>query len=183
MPLRIIAGLALWWILGIMMSGLLGTVVTGRSPLFELRGTPFGSIAVNAIDLVVGAIATPVAVYLTGRYVDRRRFRDFGLRVNRAWWTDLTFGFVLGGTLMTAIFVVQLALGWITICGVFVVGGVPQWTFPYWFLLSVGSYLVGSVIEELLYRWFLLTNFAEGFQVGPVDARGALVTNVLSNIV
>jgi hypothetical protein len=40
MPLRILAGLALWWILGIMVSGLLGTIVTGRSPLFELRGTP-----------------------------------------------------------------------------------------------------------------------------------------------
>lgn len=123
-----------------MMSGLLGTVVTGRSPLFELRGTPVGSIAVTAIDLVVGVISTPVAIYLTGRYVDRRRFRDFGIRVNRAWWADLTFGFVLRGALMTAIFVDQLALGWVTIRGVFVVGGVPQWTFPYWFLLSYRSF-------------------------------------------
>jgi hypothetical protein len=178
MPLRILAGLALWWFLGIMMSSLLGTVVTGRSPLFELRGTPFGSIAVNAIDLLVGAISTPVAIYLTGRYVDRRRFRDFGLRVDRAWWTDLAFGFALGGALMTAIFLIQLALGWITIRGVFVVGGVPQWTFPYWFLLSVAAYLVGSVIEELLHRGFLLTNFAEGFQVGPVGARGAVAIGI-----
>jgi hypothetical protein len=178
MPLRILTGLALWWLLGIMVSGLLGTVVTGRSPLFELRGTPVGSIAVSAIDLVVGAISTPVAIYLTGRYVDRRRFRDFGLRVDRAWWTDLAFGFALGGTLMTAIFMVQLALGWITIRGVFVVGGVPQWTVPYWFLLSVGSYLVGSVIEELLHRGFLLTNFAEGFQIGPIDVRGAVVMGI-----
>lgn len=175
MPLRILAGLTLWWLFGIIVSGLLGTIVTGQSPLFEPRGTPFGSIAVTTIDLVVGAISTPVAIYLTGRYVDRRWFRDFGLRVNRAWWTDLAFGFVLGGTLMTAIFVIQLALGWITIRGIFVVGGVPQWTFPYWFLLSVGSYLIGSVLEELLHRGFLLTNFTEGFQVRPVGARGAVV--------
>ncbi|OYR51551.1 CPBP family intramembrane glutamic endopeptidase [Halorubrum sp. Ea8] len=80
---------------------------------------------------------------------------------------------------MTAIFVFQLALGWITIRDVFVVGGVPQWTFPYWFLLSVSSYLVGSVIEELLHRGFLLTNLAEGFQVGPVDARGAVVIGIV----
>jgi membrane protease YdiL (CAAX protease family) len=133
---------------------------------------------VNAIDLLVGAISTPVAIYLTGRYVDRRRFRDFGLRVDRAWWTDLAFGFALGGALMTAIFLIQLALGWITIRGVFVVGGVPQWTFPYWFLLSVAAYLVGSVIEELLHRGFLLTNFAEGFQVGPVGARGAVAIGI-----
>ncbi|MFC7028853.1 CPBP family intramembrane glutamic endopeptidase [Halomicroarcula sp. GCM10025710] len=35
------------------------------------------------------------------------------------------------------------------------------------------------MIEELLHRGFLLTNFAEGFQVGPVDARGAVVVGIL----
>lgn len=178
MPLRILAGLALWWLFGVFVSGLLGTVVTGPSPIFELRGTPVGSIAVTVIDLISGAISTPVAIYLTGRYVDRRRFRDFGLHVNRAWWTDLAFGFVLGGTLMTAIFVIQLALGWVTIRSFFAVGGVPQWTFPYWFLLSVGSYFVGSVLEELFHRGFLLTNFAEGFQVGPVGPAGAVAVGI-----
>ncbi|WP_136361947.1 hypothetical protein [Halobellus limi] len=34
------------------------------------------------------------------------------------------------------------------------------------------------MIEELLHRGFLLTNFAEGFQVGPVDARGAVVIGI-----
>lgn len=178
MPLRILVGLGLWVVIAGIVSELLATVVTGPSPIVQLRTSHFGNIAVNAIDLVVGSVSTPIAIYLAGRYVDRRWFRDFGFRIDRRWWTDLGFGFILGGVLMTGIFLLQLALGWVTITGFFVVGGVPQWTFPYWFLLSVLSYLAGSVIEELLHRGFLLTNFAEGFQIGPIGPTGAVALGI-----
>lgn len=168
MPLRIVFGLGIWVIIGGIVSDLLAMVLTGPSPFFQLRTSQLGNITINAVDLVIGSVSTPIAIYLAGRHIDRRRFRDFGLRINRRWWTDLGVGFLLGGVLMTGIFLLQLALGWITITGFFVIGGVPQWTFAYWFLLSVFSYLVGSIIEELLHRGFLLTNFAEGFQIGPV---------------
>ncbi len=178
MPLRIVVGLGLWVVIGGIVSELLAMVVTGPSPLLQLRTSYFGNITVSAIDLVVGSVSTPIVIYLAGRYVDRRRFQDFGFRLDRRWWLDLAFGFVLGGVLMTGIFLFQLAMGWIRITGFFVVGGVPQWTFPYWFLLSVLSYLAGSVIEELLHRGFLLTNFAEGFQVGSVGPTGAVAVGI-----
>jgi endonuclease-3 len=63
----------------------------------------------NAVFAAVQVVVFVGAVYLTGRFVDRRRFRDFGLHVDRAWWTDLGFGLALGAALMTGIFLVELA--------------------------------------------------------------------------
>lgn len=179
MPLRIVAGLGLWAVIGISVSRAFTVVFRGPSPLVRLGTSHMGNVAVAAADLVVGAIATPVAIYLAARYVDRRWARDLGFRFDRRWWGDLAFGFALGGALMTAIFLIQLSLGWITVTDFFVVGGVPAWTFPFWFALSVLGYTAGSVVEELLYRGFLLTNFAEGFQVGPLGPRGAVAVGTV----
>jgi len=178
MPVRILAGLVLWFVVGVTLSAILSTLVTGPSPIFRLRTTYLGNVSVRAIDIVVGSTSTPIAVYIAARFVDRRWFRDLGLRVDRQWWVDLGAGFVLGGALMTGIFLVELALGWVSITRYFVVGGVPQWTFPFWFALSVLAYVAGSVVEELLHRGFLLTNFAEGFQVGPVGSTGAVAIGI-----
>lgn len=178
MPLRIVGGLALWFVVGVTVSELVTVLVRGPSPLIRLGTSHLGNVAVNAVDLVVGATAVPLAVYLASRYVDRRRFRDLGLRIDRQWWGDLGFGFAVGGALMTAIFLLQLAAGWVTITGYFAVGGVPQWTFPLWFALSVLSYVAGSVVEELLHRGLLLTNFAEGFHVGPLGPRSAVAVGI-----
>lgn len=178
MPLRIIAGLGLWFVIGVAVSEIVTVLVRSPSPLIRLGTSHMGNVAVSAVDLVVGATAVPLAVYFASRYVDRRWFRDLGLRIDRQWWGDLAFGLALGGALMTTIFVVQLAAGWITVTDFFVVGGVPGWTFPFWFVLSVLGYLVGSVVEELLHRGFLLTNFAEGFQVGPVGPRGGVAGGI-----
>lgn len=178
MPVRILAGLGLWFVVGVTLSAILGALVTGPSPIFRLRTSHLGNVSVRAIDLVIGSTFTPIAIYLAARFVDRRWVRDFGLRFNRQWFVDLGAGFALGGALMTGIFLVELAIGWISITGFFVVGGVPGWTFPYWFVLSVLGYVAGSVVEELLHRGFLLTNFAEGFQVGPIGPAGAVAIGV-----
>ena len=47
------------------------------------------------------------SVYLAGRLLDRRWFREFGFRFDRDWWTDLGFGLGLGAVLMTGVFVVE----------------------------------------------------------------------------
>lgn len=178
MPFRVLAGLGIWFVVGVSVARVMAIVFREPSPLIRLGTSHLGNISVLAIDLVIGATAIPLAVYLAARYIDRRWFRDLGFRIDHRWWADLAFGFALGGALMTTIFLVQLALGWITITGYFAVGGVPQWTFPFWFLLSVFAYVAGSVIEELLHRGFLLTNFAEGFQVGPFGPRSAVVVGI-----
>lgn len=180
MPVRIVAGLAIWFLLGITLSVIIEAVVGGQSPIFDLRTSWFGILTVQTIQIVPGLILTPLTLYLAGRFLDRRYIRDFGLRIDRRWWIDLVAGFVLGGVLMTGMFLFQVALGWVTITGVLTTAntGIPAWTVPFWVGLSILAYLVGSVAEELLYRGFLLTNFAEGFQIGPIGARGAVVAGI-----
>lgn len=152
MPFRLVAGLGVWAVVGVALGRAAALLLTGPSPLLELRTTHVGQVAVSAVDVVVGAVGITFAIYLAARYVDRRWFRDYGLRLDRRWWVELAFGFALGGALMTGIFLVELAAGWITITGFFVVGGQPAWTFPLWFLVSVAAYVAGSVVEELLHR-------------------------------
>jgi hypothetical protein len=55
------------------------------------------------------ALVATASVWFCGRSLDGRPFSGFGLRLDRAWWSDLGFGLVLGASLMTGIFLLQLA--------------------------------------------------------------------------
>ena len=57
------------------------------------------------------ALVATASVWFCGRSLDGRPFSGFGLRLDRAWWSDLGFGLVLGASLMTGIFLLQLAAG------------------------------------------------------------------------
>ena len=122
-------------------------------------------------------VAMFVSVWLAGRFLDRRRLADFGLRLDRDWWIDFAFGLALGGGLMLAIFLIELALGWVTVQGTFVtrkpetpffLGIVP----PLVFFLTVGFY------EELFSRGYQLMNMAEGLR-GILGSRGAILLAAL----
>lgn len=161
--LRLLLGSALAGVLG---ASTLGTGVGGSS----LLGSVF-SITLST-GLVVGG------TYLAGRFVDRRRFADFGLRLDAAWWADFAAGAALGVGLMTGIFLVELAAGWVRVTGVAATRGGRA--FLPWFLFSAVLFLGVAVTEELLTRGYLLTNLAEGVSgFGPVTPRAAVVTAVV----
>ena len=119
------------------------------------------------------ALAAVASVWACGRYLDRRPFSGFGLRLDAAWWSDLGFGLLLGGLLMTGIFLVQLAAGWATVTGSFAgadgVAFLPAILAPAALFVSVGFY------EELVSRGYQLTNLAEGLNGTVVGPKGALV--------
>jgi membrane protease YdiL (CAAX protease family) len=157
-------------------SGIVGGV---RAPL----EAAFGEAAATAVGAVLGvALAggtVSLSVLIAGRYVDRRRLRDFGFRLNRAWWLDCGFGLALGAGLMTLLFLGYLAAGWVEITGTFR----PRDGVVVRLLALVGVFLVVGVYEELLARGYLLTNAAEGL-VGWVGRRGAVVAaTALSSLV
>jgi membrane protease YdiL (CAAX protease family) len=133
--------------------------------------------AVLGVGLTGGAVA--LAVVVAGRYVDRRRLGDFGLRLDRDWWLDCGFGLVLGGALMTLVFLVELAAGWVDVTGRLQ----PRDGFAVRFAGLVAVFAVIGVYEELLLRGYLLTNAAEGLR-GWLDERGAVLGAVaLSSLV
>lgn len=126
------------------------------------------------ISGVAGLGGAVLSVWLAGRFLDRRPFRDFGFHLNGGWWLDLFFGMALGALLMTAVFLAQLGLGWITVTGTFesLVHGAPFWLavlVPATLFLCVGFY------EELVSRGYQLRNAAEGLNFPSLGPRGAVL--------
>lgn len=118
-------------------------------------------------------VAALLSVWLVGRFMDRRLLRDFGFHLDARWWLDLLFGLLLGATLMTAIFVVELAFGWVTVAGSFRpvsdIPFVPAILLPFVVFVFVGFY------EELIYRGYQLRNIAEGLNYTAFGPRGAVL--------
>ncbi len=162
---------ALWRIvaLGLAMAGA-GLAIRATGLLPE-RGTRAFYVVGTAVRTVV-ALAV---VGLVGRLLDRRRLRDFGLRISGDWLVDLVFGLGLGAGLMSGIFLVGAGLGWLEVTGAWrtTVPGEPF----VWAILAPAALFTGvGIIEELLARGYLLRNVAEGLAFPQLGgARGGLV--------
>jgi hypothetical protein len=163
-----------------------GTSVGASGVLGDLAATLDAAVG-DAVAAAVGAVVSigftggvvSLSVLIAGRYVDRRRLRDFGFRLDRGWWLDCGFGLALGAGLMTLLFLVYLAAGWVEITGTLQ----PRAGFAARFLGLAGVFLIVGVYEELLARGYLLTNAAEGL-VGWVGERGAVAgATALSSLV
>ncbi|MDL5363516.1 CPBP family intramembrane glutamic endopeptidase [Halalkalicoccus sp. NIPERK01] len=170
-PVRIVAGVVIL------------AIVTGLltiPPLFVLSLLEVGLLAGAGVGAMLlstglGGVAAVVGVWLAGRYVDRRRFADFGFGVDRAWWIDFGFGLALGGLLMTGIFLLELALGWIEVTGAFAGEALLSAL-----VASLLLFLIVGVYEELLLRGYLLTNLAEGAR-GLLGIGGAVAFAILAS--
>ena len=143
-------------------SGGLDTSVLAGSPLLPL------------ISGVAGLGGALLSVWLAGRFLDRRAFAEYGLHLSRGWWLDLFFGMALGALLMTAVFVVELGLEWVTVTGVFE-SGLPGTPFGPALLVPAVLFLCVGFYEELVSRGYQLRNAAEGLNLPGVGPRGAVL--------
>jgi len=125
------------------------------------------------VNMGITLVAIVGSVALAGRFLDRRRFADFGFHLGRGWWLDLAFGMALGAALMGCIFLAEWAAGWLTIAGTL---HAPD-TQP--FVPAILSALLGFVAvgfyEELFSRGYELRNLAEGLNGRLLGERGAIV--------
>ena len=166
-------------------------IVGGMMALTLLPGVSIGygggetDAASNALKevapMLIYGLVVVAATLLAARFFDRRPISDLGLQWSARWWRDLTFGLLLGALLMFSIFLVELALGWVTIEGVFFTSqpfpfGVAFLTFLVLFAF-VGSY------EELMSRGYQLKNLAEGLNFGPVGRKVAVLLALLISAV
>lgn len=163
LPWRLLALLLAVTLLGVAVSVAAPALRRTSTSVFELvtSDAQAAAAARNVVFVASQAVVYGGAVYLVGRFVDRRWVRDFGLDLDRVWWTDLGFGFALGAALMTGVFLVELAAGWVTVSGTF---RITQTSFPFWPWFAWGflTMVAIGVTEELFTRGYLLTNLAEG---------------------
>jgi hypothetical protein len=141
---------------------------------FEVTLITASTTALTLVSIGASAVATVVGVWVAGRYLDRRRFVDYGLRIDRDWWLDCAFGLALGALLMTGVFLAKLAGGWLAVESVGAAGEALLVSV----IAAVVLFVLVGVYEELLIRGYLLTNLAEGAR-GTFGERGAIVFAVL----
>lgn len=147
-----------------------------------------GGVAIEAPEfLVISSVATLLAtlasLWVAGRLLDRRPLAGFGFNLSRAWWHDLAFGLALGAALMTGIFLVELAAGWVTVRGTFQTAQ-PGRSFLGAMAMPVVLFLCVGIYEEALARGYLLRNLSEGLNFRFVGRRGAiLLAWIISSIV
>lgn len=128
-----------------------------------------GAMLASSVASLLAALAT---LWLAGRFLDRRRLKDFGLRLDAGWWLDLGFGLALGAVLMAAIFIVQLGMGWVSVTGAFESGsGAPFWVS---ILTPVVLFLCVGIYEELIFRGYQIKNISEGLG-GLIGPRAAIL--------
>jgi len=119
-----------------------------------------------------------LAVLLVGRYIDRRRIADFGLHFSSSWWGHLGLGAVLAACLMTGIFLIEQATGWVSITET-CVAKIDGWTFPASIALALATFALAAITEELVARGYQIKNLAEGLNSRSLGPKGALVLAVL----
>ncbi len=125
---------------------------------------------------ILGGLAVAWAL---GRWLDRRRFAEFGFHLDRAWWLDLGAGLVLGAASFSAVFLVQWAAGWIEITSV------AQSQFEGTFAGAAASILLAMVAvginEELVFRGYQIRNLVEGLLLRAGSRKGLVAALLITS--
>lgn len=145
--------------------------------LFAGLSQQVGLTAGRLTETIFGGLAVVVATLLAARFLDRRRLADLGLRLSPGWWRDLGFGLALGAGLMLLIFLIELALGWVTVDALFFTR--MQLPFGLAILLPLVQFLAVGFYEELMSRGYQLRNIAEGLNFAPLGPKGGMLLALL----
>ena len=124
-----------------------------------------------------------LALWVSGRIIDKRRMSNFGFHLNKNWWTDFGFGFGLGAVLMSIIFLIELIFGWITIAATFYsVKSHLNIIVP--LLVFLFLFICAGMAEEIFARGYLIKNLSEGFNLKSINSnRAILIALVLTSLI
>ena len=125
-------------------------------------------------SVVVALVAVTISMWLVGKFLDRRRFRDFGFHLGRKWWLDLGFGMSLGALLMVGIFFAQSVLGWARINNT-LDSSTSGMSFGAAILFPAALFVCIGIYEEMFYRGYQLKNIAESLNFSAIGPRVAVV--------
>lgn len=178
---RILLYFALWRLTSLLFDLLVASPVAtfwaDVSTLLTVEGAWFERSVHFLLYLVSVLLVTAAAA----RWLDRRPLRSYGLGLDRAWWIDLAGGLAIGGVLMTLIFLVEWALGWVSVTGLLQIR-IPSLPFALALLGPLGFFVLVAFTEELMFRGYLLRNIAEGFGGEPPGPQiGLLLAWALSS--
>ncbi len=148
------------------------------------------SIPIRIIRSLIGFLAIPLialgTLWVASRYLDHRKFKDYGFNLSRRWWLDFTFGIILSALLFCFVFLFEKAVGWIRIVGYFQNQREGYIGMPFIIPLIMGLifYIIVGFYEEILFRAYQITNLSEGLNRKNSMAKKALIgAYILSSII
>jgi hypothetical protein len=151
-----------------------------RADLAETGGVAFTQTSWIFMMIIPAAafLGVLLATLITGKFIDKRKFRAFGVKFSKVWWVDFAFGLGLGAVLMGLIF----AFGWLT--GNIRVTGFFQpfnedLSFLSGFAQALIFYFFVGIYEELLSRGYHLVNLSEGLNLKPIGKTWGIFLAVL----
>lgn len=113
-------------------------------------------------NILITGTGVLLSVYLSVRFIDLKKIIEYGFFLNKAWWTEMGIGIVLGTLAMLFIFLTEWLFGWVRIDG-FGWNRVTQLPYVVQFALMIASMLFVAFYEEFLFRGYQITNLVEGF--------------------
>lgn len=134
--------------------------------LTTLLGIDLSTIPpLSLVNLLPTAVSMTLAVWMGRRLLDRRPFASLGFHFDRRAVIDLVVGVLIPGAMMGAIYLLEIALGWLRFDG-----WAWQTVTPGQVVLGVLSGLLGFAVvgyqEELLSRGYHLQNIRDGMGLG-----------------
>lgn len=148
----------------------LRNALVGTDPMQVVENPWVGTVLLSAATFL-GVLA---ATFVSGRWIDRRKFKEFGLAFSKRWWADFVFGLGLGAFLMGLVFLVGWLTGNVQING-YIKSLSQGSSFIAGFLQSLILFVFVGFYEELLSRGYHLINLAEGFNGRLLGKRWALI--------
>ncbi len=103
-----------------------------------------------------------VSVLITRKWIDKRSVRSLGLKPPV--WRDLFNGLWIAALMISLIFLVEWALGWIQVNGISKITPTPSLgdSLLFYLLIAFLSFVMVGFYEELLVRGYLLVNLQDG---------------------
>lgn len=154
---------------------LVSTALLSSTVILRLAKAPTAITSLASILAIFGG--TAVAIWFACKFIDHRNYREFGLGFDRKWWLDLISGFLIGALLLTAVFVIEYALGWVTITQLFKNEKEAWINFPFipTLLVALSAHTGIAFLEEILFRGYMMKNLAEGFHGKQINSRTAAI--------
>jgi membrane protease YdiL (CAAX protease family) len=118
-----------------------------------------------------------LAVLLCTRFLDRQWLAALGLQPSRAWLADFGFGLLLGALLMSGVFGLQWAAGFVVVDDL--IRTSDDSGFAGAFLRVLGALVAVGFYEEIVTRGYLLRNLAQGFTCRWLPPPAAILTACL----
>lgn len=103
-----------WRVLLIVVAaGVVSTTLSGPGRRLLTERLPY--IYASLIESLTLVVLVAIILWLAARWLDRRKFADYGFHLGREWWLDTAFGLLLGLVLVGGAYALLLGTGWLRI--------------------------------------------------------------------